>query len=271
MRLAIWNEPTAEFLVSGFLSGAVSSDVEIVRGSRSDCERWLRAGLVDVALVPALSVLRDTEAFDALPAVAFSTWDYPFARLVTREGLERPIGSLAVDPRFAQEALVARIILSEHYGAEPVLKPFEAPTPKELLAADVDAALIIGVDTPALQTSRYAMDLGQEWYELTNYPMVWGLFAVRKGEADERFARTLRDAVAASEEQRDLWVQTQETYPELHTFYLENLRVRLDDLATASLTKFCDYLYFYGVTEETPMLPLIDIAEDEEDERRPLL
>jgi predicted solute-binding protein len=271
MRLAIWNEPTAEFLVSGFLSGAAPSDVEIVRGSRTECERWLRAGLADVALVPALSVLRDTEAFDALPAVALSTWDYPFARLVIRGKLDRPIRSLAVDPRYAQEALVARIILSEHYGAEPALKPYETPTAREMLAAGEDAALIIGVDTPGLQTSRYAMDLGQEWYELTNYPMVWGLFAARKGEADERFARALRDAVAASDEQRDLWLQTRETYPELHTFYLENLRVRLDDLALASLTKFGDYLYFYGVTEETPLLPLIAIADDEEDERRPLL
>ncbi|GIV59215.1 MAG: chorismate dehydratase [Rhodothermaceae bacterium] len=271
MRLAIWNEPAAEFLVSALATGAVEAPVEVVRGTRADCERWLRAGAVEVALLPTLNVLRQTDAYDVLPAVALSTWAYPFARLVTKAKLDRPLRTLAVDPRYVQEVLVARIILREHYGNEPRLTPYDNPTLQVLLEAEEDAALLTGTDVPALQTSRYAMDLGQEWYELANYPMVWGLFAVRKGEVDLPFARAVRDVVAAADTHRDLWIRTRETYPELHDFYLEQLRVRLDDLAIASLTNFREYLFFYGVTDEVPGLPLVEIAEDDEPGRKPLL
>ncbi|GIV61845.1 MAG: chorismate dehydratase [Rhodothermaceae bacterium] len=271
MRLAIWNEPVAEFLVSAQQAGATRTSLDIVRGTRADCERWLRAGMVDVALLPTLSVLRDTDTFDALPAVALSTWDYPFARLVTRAGLGQPLRTLAVDPRGLQEAFVARVVLHEHYGVDPKIIPVETPTPAQLLATDADAALVIGTDVPALQPEGYAMDLGQEWYELVNYPMVWGLFAARKGEVDRHFARTLRDVIAAADEHRDLWLRTQETYPELHDFYLEQVRVRLDDLAIASLTQLREYLFFYGVTDEVPDLPIVQISDDDEEDRKPLI
>ena len=53
----------------------------------------------------------------------------------------------------------------------------------------------------------------------------------------------------------------------MHTFYREDLRLRLDDLAMAGLTEFRDYLYYYNITEEIPELPLYELPEDWEDRR----
>lgn len=51
-------------------------------------------------------------------------------------------------------------------------------------------------------------------------------------------------------------------------------RFRLDDVAVASLTEFCTYLYFYGEIKDLQLLEPIEIAEAEdigEDAREPLL
>ena len=74
-----------------------------------------------------------------------------------------------------------------------------------------------------------------------------------------------------AEQQQSL--QAREMPPALHTFYTEGLRLRLDDLATASLTEFRQYLYYYNVTEDLPELPLYELPDDWEDDPKetPLL
>ncbi|HET6567473.1 MAG TPA: MqnA/MqnD/SBP family protein [Rhodothermales bacterium] len=267
MRLAIWNTPSAEFFLSGITSGAVSPDLEIVREPPRVCAALLEQAAVDVALVPTLSAARAPDTFDLLPAVALASWKYPFAQIVLRRGLGEPIRGVAFDPVYATEALVTRVVLREHYGSETTFKPYPAPSVTQLLDAPEDASLIVGNDVPFLQTDRLALDLGQEWYELSNYPMVWGLFAARKGEGTAAMVHTLRAAAEAADAQRGVWVQAQETSPVLHEFYRDDLRVRLDDLAVASLTEFCHQLFYIDILDEIPELPFITLAEEDSREK----
>ncbi len=267
VRLAIWDTLPAEFFISGLSAGAVRLPValEIVRCSAPEALEQLLSGEVDVALVPTLDVLLHNDEVDALPAVALSSWKHPYARIVLRQGFMQ-IGSLALDPRYAQEAFIAQVVLQEHYGQTPQPVAYEDATRDELLRGDEDACLLVGNDVPALQTGLLTLDLGQEWYELANYPMVWGLFAVRRGEGNPVLVKTLRRLARAAEAQREIWAQTREMTPELHAYFLENLRLRLDDLAMASLTEFREYLFYFQITDEVPDLPLYTIPEDEEDE-----
>ncbi|MGI9174666.1 MAG: MqnA/MqnD/SBP family protein [Rhodothermales bacterium] len=267
MLLAIWDYGPAEFLVSGFTSGTVVSPFEIERHSARRCDELLRAGQVDVALVPTLDVVKDPEFYDVLPAIALSTWRYPYARLVLKQDLGDPIRTVALDPAYTQEALLARILLKEHYAAEPEFVPYTGADVQALLEADEDASLIIGPRVPMVQTDRPTLDVGQEWYELSNYPMVWGLFAARKGEATPEMIIALRDAAEAAEASRAVWMQAQEPPPALHRFYQDDLRIRLDDLAVASLTEWLRFLFFYGIAEEIAGLPFVSLpGEDEEDD-----
>lgn len=206
MQLAIWNYPPAEFAVSGFTSGWVPPPFEIVRHTIPECVQLLAAGRVDVAMVPTLTLLRDPDAYDVLPAVALSSWSYPYARLVLRHGLQGEIERLAFNPVAEQEAFLARLVLKEHYQRQPVMVPLEGASHLDLLRSDADAALIVGVDAPLLHSDALWLDLGQEWYELANYPMVWGFFATRKGEATPAVIRAIRNNVDAAEEQRALCV-----------------------------------------------------------------
>lgn len=267
VRLAIWDTLPAEFFVSGLTAGNVQLPValEVERCPAPEALTRLLNGDVDVALVPTLDVLLHNDEVDALPAVALSSWKYPYARIVLRQGFLQ-VNSLALDPRYAQEAFIAQVVLQEHYGQTPQPIAYEGATRDELLGGEEDACLLIGNDVPALQTGALTLDLGQEWYELANYPMVWGLFAVRKGEGNPLLVKTLRRLAKAAEARREVWAQTREMMPELHEYFLENLRLRFDDLVMASLTEFREYLFYFQITDEVPDLPLYTIPEDEEDE-----
>lgn len=268
MQLAIWNFPPAEFMVSGFTSGKIASPFEIQRRTIPECERMLADGSTDVAMVPTLSVLRDPEAYDVLPAVALSSWSYPYARLVLKRGLERKVGRVVYNPVCEQEAFLARLILKEHYRMAPEFVPLEGASQEELVQADEDACLVVGVDVPLWNSEALWLDLGQEWYELANYPMVWAFFATQKGKATPEITRAVRDNVRAAERQRGIWVRAQETAQTLHAFYAEDLRVRFDDLVVASLTEYRQYLFYYQMLVDMPEIPFAYLPEDEDDEGR---
>ncbi|PSQ84628.1 MAG: hypothetical protein BRD40_01010, partial [Bacteroidetes bacterium QS_1_65_9] len=81
MDLAIWDYPPAEFLVSGFTSGAVNNPFRIKRHRPEKCAAQLVEDEVDVALMPTMLALQASNAIDVLPSVGLASWRYPYARL----------------------------------------------------------------------------------------------------------------------------------------------------------------------------------------------
>jgi chorismate dehydratase len=267
MHLAVWNYAPSDFILSGFTSGSVPSPFEIVRQEPARCADMLRENTVDVAMLPTVEVLRDPEAFDVVPAVALSTWRYPFARLILRDGLERPATTVVYDPQYEQEHQVARLILEEHYRMSPHFEARPGLGPAQLLEESADGSLIVGGEVATLQLEGLVLDLGQEWFELANYPMVWALFATLKGRMLPEIILGIRDSARAAEAQRRLWIRAQETSASLYEFYREDLRVRLDDVAIASLTELRHYLFFHEALGEMPEIPFVFLPDDaEEDE-----
>jgi chorismate dehydratase len=231
--------------------------------SRVEAETRLLAGLCDLAVLPSDRVLSDLDAYDVLPAVAYSTWSTPHVQLALRDGFSGQPESVQCPDPAALESLIARIVLKEHYGTDARAETLVGPAGKS------QAAAVLAVDeSPPSSGSGRVLDIGQEWYELTNYPMVWGLFAMRKGEATAASIRLLREAAETLETADHL----DGTDPEEDGFGLP--RFRLDSVAIASLTELCDYLYYYGVTGDISELALAHIAEDvdtTDDMRDPLL
>ncbi len=271
MKLAVWNTPPGEFFVSGITSGAAGAPIEIVRLRPEVCAARLLEGKVDVALLPTMLALQGADGFEFVPDVALSAWKYPFARIVLKRGLREAPQAVAYDRRAVQERQLAQIVLHEHYRFDPSFDPREHPATEELLGAD--AALLVGSDVPTLKTEYLTLDLGREWYELTNYPMVWGLLTARKEQLTPTDTRALRHAVRAAEQQRAVWVRSREMPERLHEFFSEDLRLRFDDLVTASLTTLKEHLFYYDVLDDLPSLSFAELPEEENDgnERRPLV
>jgi hypothetical protein len=114
------------------------------------------------------------------------------------------------------------------------------------------------------------MDLGREWYELTNYPMVWGLFVMKRGRATTALVEAMMAAGQHAKAHRADWIE-QENPPEaLREFYTDDLRTGIGRLERASLTDFRTYLFYYNVADEIPDMPFVsedpDSAREEDDD-----
>lgn len=266
MRLAIWDYPAAEFLVSGFTSGAVPNPFTIERHRPEVCARKFTEGEVDVALLPTTMALQAYEDVDAIPSVGLVAWKYPYAKLVWKGGLHDFPETVAFNPVHEQEQFLARVIMHEHYGVAPEFVAHAGQSPEALLDTDEEAALLVGSEVATMQFDAFAMDLGREWYELVNYPMVWGLLVTRRDEADADLINPLIACAEAAEEHRDVWVQAQETPAELSEFYREELRLRIGRLATASLTELRTYMFYYDVMGEIPDVPFAYLPDEDEEE-----
>lgn len=185
------------------------------------------------------------------------------------KGLHEAPDTVAYDRRAVQERHIAQIVLQEHYRFAPSFEAHEASSNEELLSCE--AALLVGSDVPTLSTDRLTLDVGQEWFELAQYPMVWGLLAARRDTLAPEAVQALVQAVKKADEQRPVWVRAREMPESLGVFFREELRVRFDDLVTASLTELKEYLFYYDVLDDLPDLTFAELPEDEEDDEEFLL
>lgn len=268
IRLALPEAPFADPFAAAFALGPERLRPELSRLPVHDLADAVRRGDVDVALVPTLALLRAPEDFTVLPAAALSMWELPYVRLVLRGQVGEPLQTIAFDPRDQQSVVLAALVLREHYQSAPAFRPLDAPSLGDL--DEADAVLVSGPDVPTLGTGeRYALDLGQEFYELVNYPLVWGLFVTRSGSATLDHLRLVKAGAAAAEASRGAYVAAQERSEALRTFYAESLRFRLDDLATASLTETAELLFQAGMLDEVPTLPFAAFKDEEAEDGAP--
>lgn len=148
----------------------------------------LEMGGADIGIVPCAELDRLNLAY--LPDVGIACHGAVRSILLISRVEPSRIRTLAADTSSRTSVMLARIILSEKFGAEPVLLPKAPDLPSMLVEAD--AALIIG--DPALridpETLPYqVLDLGEEWLSLTGLPMVFAVWASRREEVLNREVR----------------------------------------------------------------------------------
>lgn len=255
MKLGIWDNPAAAFLVSGLDSSPVKGEFEIVEVEQPNALDALLTTRVDIALVSPVEALLHHEEVDVLPAVALSSWTYPLARIKLTDGLGDAADRLAADSRYRQETFVAGLVLKEHYRMMPAVVDASTEAPARLILGSLDEI-----------EAGSVLDLGREWYELAGYPMLWGVFAMRKGEITPEVIENLGLLVRTSDAQREVWLQANESSPAVHEFFRDSLRAGFDDLAIASLTELRQYLYYHDLLDDMTELPVVFIESDEEDD-----
>ena len=144
---------------------------------------------------------------------------------------------------------MARIILKEQYGQNVTVTTDDS----------ADAQLLTGDASRALADDSSALDLGQEWYELAQYPMVWALFACAREVATPTMVDTIISLTREAEEIAHEWGARSGS--EIDRFWANSVRLRLDDVTLAGLTAIRDFLFYYGVTDDLAELPLYESPE----------
>ena len=94
------------------------------------------------------------------------------------------IRTLSADSSSRTSVMLSRIVLARKYGAFPEIRTHR-PDLAEMLDFD-DACLIIGDPALVLDPATlpfHVLDLGAEWTEMTDLPMVFAVWAERRGLA----------------------------------------------------------------------------------------
>ena len=245
MHVALWDSPAADCLASA----AQSLGCAVERCDGAACDALVRAGQVDLGLVPTYYVLAAATGVEVLPGGALSSWSFPYAQLRLARPLKE-VRTFVCSPDQVQEALMVRVILKEHYGMDVSAVP-QGPADAELLTG-----------TPG-DLEPGILDLGREWFELSQYPMVWALFTCSPSAATPAMEAGVLAIVRRAEEM--VWG----TDTAGKDAYQDGLRLRLDDLAVAGLTGLREYMYYYGAIEEMAELPFYEPPESGVSEQVP--
>jgi chorismate dehydratase len=159
----------------------------------SECADQLASGRADIGILPVIEMAR--QRLDFFRGSGIASFGPVRSILLISKVPSGEIRALATDSGSRTSVMLARIILAEKFGATPSLISM-APDLTTMLGV-ADAALLIGdaalhVDPAALPFQT--LDLGQEWTALTGLPIVFAVWAGRKGSLGQPYG----DALLAS-------------------------------------------------------------------------
>lgn len=143
----------------------------------------MRAGDLDIALVPSVEYLRGRElGWEILPGFAIAAKGaVRSVRLFSRVPWGQ-VGRLALDEGSRTSQVLAQVWLNEVHGVRPKrIEPHPLGVPiQESLA---DAVLLIGDRAMRVPMEGFVevADLGAAWHALTGFPFVFAVWAVRPG------------------------------------------------------------------------------------------
>src|ERR1700693_4416631 len=149
------------------------------------CADQMAAGAADIGIVPSFELTR--QDLEILPGTGIACQGPVRSILLVSSRPAGEIRTLAVDSSSRTSVELVRVILDRRYGAAPVFTPH--PPDLEAMLRIADAALLIGDpalrvdlnDAARLPNPYFAYDLGAEWVEMTGKPMVFAVWAGRKG------------------------------------------------------------------------------------------
>jgi predicted solute-binding protein len=156
----------------------------------SECADQLASGEADIGIVPVIEMAR--QGLDYFRGTGIACRGPVRSILLVSKVPFKDIRTLATDSGSRTSVVLARIILSEKFGAEPRL--LSRPADLAAMLGEADAALLIG--DPALRLDPATLpfevlDLGEEWTALTGLPMVFAVWSARNELIQERYARAL--------------------------------------------------------------------------------
>jgi predicted solute-binding protein len=167
-------------LVWGMLYGEQREQVDLSFSLPSLCAAEIERGETDIGLVPVAEIAR--QGLQIVPGVGIAATGPVRSILLFSKVPWQAVRTLAADSSSRTSVELARVILRERFGADPLVLRNEPNLHAMMELAD--AALIIG--DPALRIEpnheRYAcLDLADEWVKLTGLPMVFAAWAGKPG------------------------------------------------------------------------------------------
>lgn len=206
LRISIVEYLNTAPLVWGFTEGPLTGKYDLSFTVPSQCAEALRAGEVDVAIIPAIEYQR-IESLVALPGMAIAAKGEVRSILVVSKKPIDMVKRMALDTSSRSSAALVRLLAAGEWGIRPEFIN-AAPDPAAMLS-EADAALVIG--DPALRIAvkldylaekkpregaccqgdpedmpvpgypaLFVYDVAYQWREMTGKPCVLAIWAGRR-------------------------------------------------------------------------------------------
>jgi chorismate dehydratase len=165
-------------LVWGMLRGEQTGLFDLLFRVPAECADMVATGGADIGIIPTVELAG--REMGIVPDVGIACrGDVRSILLISKRPAEQ-IRTVAADASSRTSAALTRIILARRYGVQPAMV-MRAPDLSRMLD-EADSALIIG--DPALRIDPETVpfqvyDLGREWTEMTDLPMVFAVWAGR--------------------------------------------------------------------------------------------
>jgi predicted solute-binding protein len=159
----------------------------------SGCADEVASGAADIGIVPSIELSR--QDLDIIPGTGIACHGEVRSILLISARPAAQIRTLAADVSSRTSVQLARVILDRRYGAAPEFLPHLPDLDTMLQAAD--AALVIGDPALRIEPSRlpyHVYDLGLEWLEMTGLPMVFAVWAGRKGTVTDEVTTAFEES-----------------------------------------------------------------------------
>ena len=211
----------------------------------AECADALASGAADIGIVPSFELTR--QDLQVLPGAGIASHGPVRSILLISTCSAAEIRRLAADSSSRTSVQLARVILERKYGASPEMEAH--PPDLDAMLETADAALVIGDPALRIDSARlpfHVYDLGAEWEEMTGHPMVFAVWAGRKGlvtpEVAEAFRSSCRYGRARMEEIVAVESAARGFAPELVREYLTRHIVHeLGDRDYAGMELFLSY------------------------------
>jgi chorismate dehydratase len=159
----------------------------------AECADRLASGQADLGVVPSFELTR--QDLEVVPGAGIACHGPVGSILLVSSRPAAEIRSVAADSSSRTSVQLARVVLERRYGATPAIAAHPPHLASMLRAAD--AALLIGdaalrVDVASLPFHVY--DLGAEWVEMTGLPMVFAVWAGRRGAVTPQVVEAFRES-----------------------------------------------------------------------------
>jgi chorismate dehydratase len=187
---------------------------QVIYATPARLAEMLQRNELDAALVSVVEALFN-DRYDILDGIAIASLGEVQSVLLAHRKPLSEAKEIYCDTASLTSVQLLRVLLAER-GIRPELKPL----PSYDRAALPDYAMLIG--DPALDFllgphEHEIWDLGAAWYELTNLPFVYAVWALRRGVENSELRRLLRDA-------RDFGLDTLDTIIRSRTEYTYDFR-----------------------------------------------
>ncbi|HWD41330.1 MAG TPA: menaquinone biosynthesis protein [Fimbriimonas sp.] len=262
MKYTVGSVPylNAKPLVKPFQWAGAESPVQVVFDVPSRLPALLDSGGVQAIMVSSYAALTTPGATVAAGLSIGTQREVLSVRLFSKVPFAR-IRTLAEDASSMTSNALARIILSERFDVLPSGGP-AAPSLTSMLAEN-DACVLIGDNgMRADESELHVLDLGFEWFQLTELPFVWAVWMGGE-ELTPQLVTYLQGALVTSRADlarviREASAETGFTLEQCRRYLQDIMDYRLDDAHQAGLREYGRMLFKHGLASAVEFPRIVD-------------